>query len=190
MHDVFFEWDASIYSSPCLLRFLSRGDLRSDFFFIQCDHLSYMIRRLFNVILLYLTPFHMLIEWIVLVVGSYYTWNLLCSSSISFWIFDTRPYHNVQIVNFYTWHNLFEDFFDLRTSQLLIFKFVDWKYREVVISWDLVVPLSWICKSRDCWNPSSFFFSLFFKSLPNFLLWHVSSHLMLCATRASSSRSS
>ena len=163
MHDVFFERDLSIYSSPCLLRSLSRGDLRSDFLiFIQCDHLSYMIRRLFNVILLYLTPFHMLIEWIVLVVGSYYTWNLLSSSSISFWIFDTRPHHNVQIVNFYTWHLLFVDFFDLRTSQLLIFKYVDWKYRQVVISWDPVVPLSWIRKSRDCSNPSSFFHFSFY----------------------------
>ena len=72
--------------------------------------------------------------------------------------FDTRPHHNVQIVNFYMWHILFVDFFDLRTSQLLIFKFVDCKYPEVAIYWDLVVPLSWICKSRDCWNPSSFFF--------------------------------
>ena len=159
MHDVFFERDLSIYSSPCLLRSLSRGDLRSDFFdfytvwslvlhgpstfhrnFVVFDSLSYVDRmdRPRRWILLYLESLELLIDF--------------------FLHFDTRPHHNVQIVNFYMWHILFADFFDLRTSQLLIFKFVDWKYREVVISWDLVVPLSWICKSRDCWNPSSFFF--------------------------------
>ena len=99
------------------------------FDFIQYDHLSYTIRRLFIVILLFLTPCHIFDRmyrprrWILLYLESL---ELLVDIFLHF---DTRPHHNVQIVNFYSWHLLFVDFFDLRTSQLLIFKFVDWQYR-------------------------------------------------------------